>query len=132
MIDQARRFAGFLFILVLLLAARAGNVCAEKIIYYEPGDVFPIQGEAEQLEVHFIYVGAADCFLIRSGEHTMLVDSGTRSHSGAIIHYLESLDIRELSYMFATHPHDDHIGGFTGILTQVPVCELIWPELFDL
>jgi len=72
-------------------------------------------------EVHFISIGAADSILLRMGETTMLVDSGRPKNAAAVVAYLKSVGVNKLDYAVLTHPHDDHLGGFPGILAEIPV-----------
>jgi beta-lactamase superfamily II metal-dependent hydrolase len=67
------------------------------------GDTFA-EGE---IWVHFIDVGQADAILIRSREHAVLIDAGTRASSNTLQTYLESVGITTLDVVIATHPHYD-------------------------
>ncbi len=71
--------------------------------------------------VHFIDVGQGDCLLIRSGNISVLIDSGEKEYSSKVIAYLEAQNIKKLDYIIATHPHSDHIGGLSDIIDQFPV-----------
>lgn len=83
-------------------------------------DTRPALDDPGLLEVHFINVASADCILLRMGGETMLIDSGIYRHHERILRYLAELGIDSLDYALGTHPHDDHIGGFAGILPQIP------------
>lgn len=82
------------------------------------------------LEVDFVDVGSADSILLRSGEYTMLVDSGKADGCQQMVSYLLSIGVTHLDYAFGTHPHDDHIGGFPGILQEIPVDVYLEPASF--
>ncbi len=83
------------------------------------------------LEVYFLNVGSSDSILLRVGPETMLVDSGLELHHQRITDFLASLGITELTYVFGTHPHNDHIGGFPAIFYEIPVGSYLQPPLFD-
>lgn len=94
---------------------------APRVIYV-PGDAErPPLGDASQLEVHFINIGAADCILLRCGGRAMLVDGGHFETAGIVLDYLDTLGVTMLDYALLTHPHNDHIGGFLRIFEQIPV-----------
>ncbi len=130
-----RSFRKTALALILILGSLLlSNALAENggvIEYLSQGDVRPTLGDPGLLEVHLINVQAADCILLRMGDRTMLVDSGNRKTSARIIDYLALLGIDSLDYAFATHPHDDHIGGFPDILAKVPVGTFMQPYLFE-
>ncbi len=73
------------------------------------------------LEVHFIDVGQADCALLRTGDHAMLIDGGNVGDSSLVVSYLLSLGIEDLDCVIATHAHEDHAGAMAGILAVFPV-----------
>lgn len=85
-----------------------------------------------QLTLEFLYVGQADCTLIRfpSGE-TMLVDGGNDADGDGIADYLLRRGIDRLDYVVGTHPHEDHIGGLDKIISRLSVGAVYAPELPD-
>ena len=54
------------------------------------------------------------------GKH-VLIDAGVPEAGPQIDRLLDRLDIKRLDAVFATHPHIDHIGGFTTLLYTRPV-----------
>lgn len=95
-----------------------------------PGDALPL-AQPGVLEVHFINVASADCILLRMDGETMLVDGGLYCNYERITAYLDSLGITSLDYVFATHPHDDHIGGLRGVMAEIPVGAFCRPRLYE-
>lgn len=106
----------------------------------EPGDFYPTTNrnetpeqnpgenapgvfapEDETLQVHFIDVGQADCALLYTEGHAMLIDAGNVEDSSLIVSYLLELGIQELDCVLATHAHEDHAGGMAGVLAVFPV-----------
>jgi beta-lactamase superfamily II metal-dependent hydrolase len=80
------------------------------------------------LSLVFLDVGEGMCAIARtpSGK-TMVVDCGTSSwrHSERVgeklvAPYLHSLGIRKIDVAVLTHPHADHISGYSGLLRIVP------------
>ena len=129
-----------LFLTLLFLAAAPANVAsAEAISFLGEGDEKPplFTGSPseewvyEPLEVHFIDVGRADSILLRSGEYTLLLDSGVPASARQIVAYLSSIGVTRLTYAFGSHPHDDHIGGFPEVFEEIPVGTYLQPALFD-
>jgi len=81
------------------------------------------------LTVHFIDVGQADCILIETGEHAMLIDAGNNEDAGYIEDYLWQEGISELEYLVGTHPHEDHIGGLDVIIQDFDVFKVFMPKV---
>lgn len=79
------------------------------------------------LEVHFLDVGQADCILISSDGHYMLVDAGNNGDGQQIVDYLNELGITKFDYVIGTHPHEDHIGSLDTVINSFEVANLIMP-----
>lgn len=118
--------------LMLALMVLPGLVLADGVInYLADSDPRPALGTGDVLEVHLINVASADCILLRVGDETMIIDSGIQRNYERITAYLQTIGVTELDYAFGSHPHDDHIGGFTKLFAEVPVGEYLKPRLFE-
>ncbi|MDR0929092.1 MAG: MBL fold metallo-hydrolase [Oscillospiraceae bacterium] len=118
-----------LMIGLLCLCMAGGALAAEAAVV----QIAPDEGLLNQglLEVHFINVDAADCLLLRLGDKTLMLDSGTRATSDRVLAYLAEVGVDALDYAFATHPHDDHVGGFLDLLPVIPVDTFLAPHLYE-
>lgn len=85
----------------------------------------------EMINVHYIDVGQGDCTLIVCGGKTMLIDAGENGHEQQIINYLNSLNVKKLDYVVATHQHSDHIGGIPEVFENFGVDNIIMPRLTE-
>lgn len=74
-----------------------------------------------QSEIHFIDTGNSDAILIKQGDKSALIDGGDNDDEGRVVEYLKKSGIKELEYVFATHPHADHIGGLDAVINSIPV-----------
>lgn len=126
-----KRAVLILLAMALLAAAACGLADGDVISYLAYDAPLPPLGVEGQLEVHFINVASADCILLRCGSETMLVDSGVLRNYERITAYLRTIGVDRLDYAFGTHPHDDHIGGFIGVLEEVPVGAYLQPRLYE-
>jgi competence protein ComEC len=70
----------------------------------------------QQLTVHFIDVGQADCALLELDGQYMLIDGGNVADSSLVVSYLQKLGVTQLQAVVATHAHEDHAGGLPGVL----------------
>lgn len=74
------------------------------------------------LEIDMLSVGNADAILIRtidvSGQHIVVIDAGRKEHASDVIKHIRTHydGNTTIDLLISTHPHDDHIGGITGIL----------------
>jgi len=93
----------------------------------------------QRAEVTFINMGQGDSSLIvLPGNTTALIDGGgLPSYMGdydvgeqILLPYLKKKGIRQLTYVVASHPHEDHIGGLEDILGRISVKNLLIPEGF--
>ena len=75
----------------------------------------------ENFSVSFIDVGQANSVLIRNGNYNMLIDAGNNEDGEKLVNYFKSLGIEEFTYVFATHPHEDHIGGMDDIINNFKI-----------
>ena len=75
-----------------------------------------------KLTVHFLDVGQADAAILQCGGQVMMIDGGNSADGSLIYSYLsETLGIRHIDYMIATHAHEDHIGGLSSALNACTV-----------
>lgn len=77
------------------------------------------------LEIHFIDVGQGDSILLRSDEAVLLIDTGPDDSKYELEAYLRSYGIKRIDCLILTHPHADHIGGATQILSSFKVGSVI-------
>ncbi len=81
--------------------------------------------------VHCIDVGQADAALVLCDGEAMLIDGGNKADAGAIYLYLKNQGVKELSYIVATHPHEDHMGGLPGAMFQAKARHALSPVSAD-
>jgi beta-lactamase superfamily II metal-dependent hydrolase len=80
-----------------------------------------------EILVHFIDVGQGDAVLVQTAAGAMLIDGGDNPMGRRVMDYLRGVGISELTYVIATHPHADHIGGLVTVLNEMPVGTVIMP-----
>ncbi|OJU17705.1 MAG: hypothetical protein BGN88_00160 [Clostridiales bacterium 43-6] len=71
--------------------------------------------------IHIIDVGQGDAILIKSGDKTALIDTGPGTGTTKLLRYLNQRNIKTIDALILTHPHEDHIGGATAVLTGFDV-----------
>ncbi len=82
----------------------------------------------EDLKIHFINVGQADCILIEQGYNSMIIDAGNDENSNIVLRYLERQKIDKFDYVIGTHAHQDHIGGLDDVINSYSIDNVLFPK----
>ena len=77
--------------------------------------------DANESELHFIDTGNSDAILIKNNNKFALIDGWDNDDEERVVSYLKDQGVKELEYIFATHPHADHIGGLDAVVNDIPV-----------
>ncbi len=86
---------------------------------------------APSLCVYFFDVGQADCaFITLPGDETILIDGGNNSDGMRIVNQLRLQGVEKIDHLFATHPHEDHIGGIDDIIAGFEIENIYAPSLY--
>ena len=84
---------------------------------------------SEDLKVHFLDVGQGDSIFIElPTNETILIDASIKDASNKIINYLREENVSKIYYVFATHPHSDHIGGMSAVIKAFDIGQIYMPK----
>ena len=97
--------------------------------YLWPEKVQKIEVPDGEMEVHFIDVGQADCALLASGGHFMLIDGGNNDDAEHIVTYLQNAGVKKLDLVVGTHPHEDHIGSLYAAIEAFDIGAVYMPDV---
>jgi len=97
--------------------------------YLWPEKVQKIEVPDGEMEVHFIDVGQADCALLASGGHFMLIDGGNNDDGEHIVTYLQNAGVKKLDLVVGTHPHEDHIGSLDAAIEAFDIGAVYMPDV---
>lgn len=82
-----------------------------------------------RIRIHFLDVGNGDSIFIELGQgRCMLIDAAVASYGGKIISYIQKLGYTELTYLVASHPHADHIGGMQAVVEAFAIGQIYMPR----
>lgn len=116
-----------LLLSLLFAATGCGSEMAAEAA--EPQAQQAATAEASALEVHFIDVGQADCALLVSNGHYMIIDGGNNDDADTIVSYLKEQGVETLDAVVGTHPHEDHIGSLDTIINSFDVEAVYMPKI---
>ena len=82
------------------------------------------------VRAHFIDVGQGDATFIELPDgRTLLIDAGTRAAGPKVAAYIRDAGYERVDVVVATHPHEDHIGGFPLVFESFQVGEVWTPRV---
>ncbi|HZX46367.1 MAG TPA: MBL fold metallo-hydrolase [Clostridia bacterium] len=123
--------AAFLFIAFISLTFQPFRVTEKSFYHTDNGEMLVQEifdahsSPIEQISVHFLDVGNADCIFIDAGDIDILIDGGKDEDGPYIVEYLKELGTDDIELMIATHPHLDHVGGLDDVLEAFEVKAVI-------
>ncbi len=72
-------------------------------------------------------IGRADCIILRTASHTVVIDTGEEDDGAEIVSYLKEHKITAIDKLIITHYDSDHIGGAAALLDYAEVGEVLVP-----
>ncbi len=75
----------------------------------------------------FVNVGKADAAILRLGETTVLIDTGSAESAPQLIAGLNALGVSAIDAVFITHSHSDHLGGLDALAANYPISVVYSP-----
>ncbi len=85
--------------------------------------------KSDNIAVHFLDVGQGDSTFIEFPDgRCMLIDTGLSEYSQTVIDSVEEYGYSKLDYVVATHPHADHIGGMSRVISHFDIGEIYMPK----
>lgn len=82
----------------------------------------------QELELSVLRIGAADCIILISGEHAVMIDAGEDDDGAEITAYLAKKGVKSLDCLILTHFDKDHIGGADAVLASVQADRVLMPD----
>lgn len=114
----------FIMMLCILLSLSACSAPTIDTLYEEltsTPTATTSAGSLSTLKVHYIDVGQGDSELLQCNGINILIDTGESDQAQNLISYLEEQGVKQIDYLFLTHPHTDHMGGAVKIMEHFPV-----------
>jgi competence protein ComEC len=82
---------------------------------------------SENVTIYFLDVGQGDSILIKTSNRNILIDGGSSGAGSTLLNYLKTYQVSKIDLLFATHPHEDHIGGLVPVLqSSIPIQDIVY------
>jgi len=107
------------FLILLILSLFILSACTPPL----PVNDIPSHSSANA-QFHFIDVGQGDCIFISDGKTNILIDSGTAESGGKVYNYLKELKVKKIDIFIGTHPHEDHLGGASAVISSIDTAKV--------
>ncbi len=107
-------------LLPLMLMLLFLPLCAQAAVY-EIADESALPAdwaEKDLLRLTMIDTNRSDSMLLECGGEAMLIDGGAGQHRHRVYDMLNRRGITELKYLFASHSDNDHVHGFTYLMSD--------------
>ncbi len=86
-------------------------------------------GHTDWLDLYMLDVGQGDCLVVRCGGRTLVVDAGAGHPADrgrmTVAPFLQSLGVRRIDWLVASHADADHIGGMAALVERFEVGALV-------
>ncbi|MGN1329275.1 MAG: ComEC/Rec2 family competence protein [Eubacterium sp.] len=107
-------------------------VAAFLINYFDSDSQENISGisakNGEVMTVEFVDVGQGDCEFIELPDgKCMLIDSGEKYYADMVEEKIKNEGYTTIDYLIVTHPHTDHMGGMSQIISDFDIGEIYMP-----
>lgn len=117
-------------IAVIILISLFFSNKIEILLSFKP-NLKPIQAEND-LEIHYLDIGQADCTLIRlPNDETVIIDTGISSKQKTLKTYLDKIFLKKnktINHLILTHSDSDHTGNTNFLIDHYNVLNVYIPH----
>lgn len=98
-----------------------------------PADALPAEAlpDIGEFAILFVNAGRADAAILRFGDRTAIIDTGTKASAPQLIAGLNLLGVSAVDAVFLTHSHSDHIGGIAALAANYDIGMVYSPLLSE-
>lgn len=109
------------FFMCFVVAALLVSGCQAKI----PNESLAVTGD---FEFTVLKAGQADAIILKTTNHSVIIDCGEKDDGDKVVKYLEENNISNVDYFFVTHFDKDHVGGFSEVMESITTNNIAVPD----
>lgn len=79
-------------------------------------------------EFSVLKIGKADTIIMKTENHSVIIDCGEEEDSAEILNYLSDNGIKSIDYLLISHFDKDHVGGASQIIEDIEIGQIITPD----
>ena len=79
-----------------------------------------------EVEIYFLNVTAGDAIIVRTPDLVIVNDGGYKADGSIVKQKLDSLGVKKIDYIIASHGDADHIGGLIPLASDFEVSNILW------
>lgn len=118
--QNKKQILGGIAILVVCI-----SLCACTVNTAGPAKAPPVENE---FNISILKVGQADAIILKTKNHTAVIDCGEKDDGDEVSEYLAEAGIDKIDYLFITHFDKDHVGGAAEVLDNLQADKIILPS----
>ena len=88
----------------------------------------PLPDVTGQFAFTVMKAGQADAIIMKTQEHSVIIDMGEADDGDEISEFLQENSITDVDYIFITHYDKDHVGGFPEVMENVTAKNIVVPD----
>lgn len=123
------RLAALLALFILMGASARAEESLPVLIdrTNELTEEYTFPADTPVLEIVFPRVYSSDCAIVRFGYDVMMIDASAETNimQRRVQSALTSMGVDYIDIAFNSHPHHDHINGFSEVVKNVPIGRLV-------
>lgn len=79
-------------------------------------------------EFSILKIGKADAVIMKTENHSVIIDCGEEDDGAEILDYLSDNGIKSVDYLLISHFDQDHVGGAPQIIENIDIGQIITPD----
>lgn len=124
---KKKQLYGVVFALIVVVISSVSG----SALFQNDSHTLASSGSSDNLmTVNFVDVGQGDCQIVVFPDGSnLLIDCGEAQYAEKVEAKLESAGCSKIDTLVITHPHTDHMGGMSRIISDYEVGEIYMPQV---